>query len=221
MKHNLISSHIFMGVSLSNRTFDRIFAKRFGKWIEASKVQRALIVIFDLCEVVNMKVFQGLGQKDAEQHSVFRAVEMKRMFDKIFLDENIEVTMQSEYVKKLYDVSKLAESIRNAYQLGQTVYADIQKQIKENLIAKSARVGDKFISDNIDALSEYIILELAWFYDFFAKDDKATIEVYPGAELFTKRNLIQGKYQAETGIPALSREPIYIDIRNLISSAIP
>jgi tRNA-dependent cyclodipeptide synthase len=209
------NARIFMGVSISNRTFNKDFVRSFGQWIQEGKVSNALVVIFDSCEIVNIKVFHGLSQEEAEKRSAMRAQEMLQMFRNLLPAASVEIETQSSYARHLPDVEALAQKLREAYASGGRFYSDVQEQIRQNLSVKAERIGSEFIEKNLDALSEYIILELAWFYSFFRQSKGTIVEVYPGEELFTKRKLIEGRYENETGIKALEVQPPFMDIREL------
>lgn len=213
------NASVFMGVSLSNRVFNRTFTKSLGEWVLKNKVQKLSVVVFDACEVVNIQVFHGLPPKEAHDRARMRALEMMQMFTRVLSPNSISVGLQSTYKKDFSNVADIEQKLRRAYAAKNQFYTDICEQIRVNLALKAERVGDAVIESNLDGLSEYIILELAWCYAFFTKIGSGLVEVYPGAELFTKRKLVRGEYVDETGLQALQSAPYFIDLHEMFPIA--
>lgn len=204
-------ANVFMGVSLSNKSFNRDFTKQLNSWLIRRNPEHVLIVIFDSCEVVNLAVFRGISQAEAWKNLPARTEELRSMFLKV-LPENTEVTMQSITQPQMAHFPKVYDQLRRGFEAQLQFYQDVHKQIFLNLNRKVDRLGSDFIEKNIEQLSEYVLLELAWFYAWFKRDAGQTLEVYPGNELFTKRKLLRGEYKQETELEALHPEPIFLDI---------
>jgi tRNA-dependent cyclodipeptide synthase len=200
-----------MGVSLSNLTFNREFVTALAAHVGRHAVSHSTVIVFDDCEIVNIHVFHGLSRDAARARSTERATASMRMFERIMPPDSTTIDTQSHYLGIAKQAEPTYAQLKRAYDHAGIFRDDVQAQVRINLTTKMERLGKEEIEKNLETLSEYILLELAWFYEYF-KQDSATIEIYPGTELFTKRKLIRGMYEPQTGLPPLANEPEYINL---------
>jgi len=195
---NRDQSHFLLGVSLGNKVFTSTFARNLGRYVDSRGISSLRIVLFDRCESVNYVALRGLDRDLADTIARERAIQLRSMFLRSLQGTNSEITveLQSDVEKSLEQLPGVFARLTLAFTLGQTFSNDVRHQVLFNLQKKVGDRGEEFLVSRLDVLSQYIILELAFFYAYRLQYPMG-IELYPGTELFVKQRLTQGLYLSE------------------------
>jgi len=209
----------FLGVSLSNRLFSSLFAKRLTNWLCAD-YNHLEVLLGDECEVINYCTFRGLTLGDARRLAQRRADEIGRMFQRVSRAAKFPIFITAESRWLLLRDTLFKETytkLEHAYTKGGDFWHDVRSQVKMNLCIRERRLPTGFVSSHLDDLALYVVRELAVFYTLRAHDlGPALVELYPGPQLFVKERLFEGEYSNEIDIAPLKYYPIFINVAFLV-----
>jgi tRNA-dependent cyclodipeptide synthase len=198
-------STIVLGVSLSNRAFNRRYCAYLTQWLREQQPASLEVIVFDMIETINYQVFRGLDKLASVKLATRRGEELRRMFRSFDCEgAPIAAMLESETALRHEEAFRISlEELRRAYSKLGAFTRDVRGQALHNLEGRRQRHGDEFVLSRMDELAEYVLQELAYFYVLF-RERPGLREIYPGPNLWVKERLFAGQYASEiqlTGLP--------------------
>ena len=212
----------FLGVSLSNGAFKRMFASNLYAWLLQNGVSAIEIVVFDRIEVINYEVFRTMQPDVALTRTKARGRDLANMFERVDRDAGLcrKVTLESEHyllttaqykeihgelVSEYYGCAKFAKAVR--------------WQVVNNLAQRVQRYGYEYVAENMERLSRYILGELT-FFQVYAETYSRTLEVYPGPNLRIKEQLLACDFPGLRRFARVRNSWFYRDLGTLVSQRV-
>lgn len=217
MNDEIAGKRAMMGVSLSNRQFSLPFIASIAELLTGAGASSLTIVLFEVCESINYQIFRGLSREDALARAIRRAREVRQGFLKHLRAAAFpaHVVTEEALCAEVMDAFMHALALlARAYELDESFRRDVQTQIYINLATKCEQRGERFVSENIDAMSRYVLRELAVFDSAF-RSDLFDIELYPGEILFVKKRIWMGDYVSLKELALGKKQPGFINVGSL------